>query len=279
MKDILLFENAGKVSGFMDCHVFSYINEGQTESFEAFEKFDLLAFDYYDVKSDSVKNSKIMIYIDREDLFFFCEDNSSLSAVTRMTDSLFENRTNEEALYAFFVRLLKGDMDSLDAFEQKIGAHENALFSSPEHVAVKTISELRKELLRRKRYYEQLVSIFDEMSVNDNGLLSDNIARRIAVLGTRTDRFLGAVVNLQENVTQMREAYQSRLSIKQNELMKLFTVVTVIFLPLTLIVGWYGMNFKFMPELYSQFGYPAVILVSVAIVVWLIWYFKKKKWL
>lgn len=263
----------------MDSHVFSYINEGQTESFEAFENFDLLAFDYYDVKSDSVKNSKIMIYIDREDLFFFCEDNSSLSAVTRMTDSLFENRTNEEALCAFFVRLLKGDMDSLDAFEQKIGAHENALFSSPEHVAVKTISELRKELLRRKRYYEQLVSIFDEMSANDNGLLSDNIARRIAVLGTRTDRFLGAVVNLQENVTQMREAYQSRLSIKQNELMKLFTVVTVIFLPLTLIVGWYGMNFKFMPELYSPFGYPAVIFVSIAIVVWLIWYFKKKKWL
>ena len=279
MKDILLFENAGKVSGFMDSHVFSYINEGQTESFEAFENFDLLAFEYYDVKSDSVKNSKIMIYIDREDLFFFCEDNSSLSVVTRMTDSLFENRTNEEALYAFFVRLLKGDMDSLDAFEQKIGAHENALFSSSEHVAVKTISELRKELLRRKRYYEQLVSIFDEMSANDNGLLSDNIARRIAVLGTRTDRFLGAVVNLQENVTQMREAYQSRLSIKQNELMNLFTVVTVIFLPLTLIVGWYGMNFKFMPELYSPFGYPAVILVSVAIVVWLIWYFKKKKWL
>lgn len=77
----------------------------------------------------------------------------------------------------------------------------------------------------------------------------------------------------------MREAYQSRLSIKQNELMKLFTVVTVIFLPLTLIVGWYGMNFKFMPELYSPLGYPAVIFVSAAIVVWLIWYFKKKKWL
>ncbi len=279
MKDILLFENAGKVSGFMDSHVFSYINEGQTESFEGFENFDLLAFDYYDVKSDSVKSSKIMIYIDREDLFFFCEDNSALSAVTRMTDQLFENRTNEEALYAFFVRLLKGDMDSLDAFEQKIGAHENALFSSSERVAVETISELRKELLRRKRYYEQLVSIFDEMSANDNGLLPDNIARRIAVLGTRTDRFLGAVVNLQENVAQMREAYQSQLSIRQNELMKIFTVVTVIFLPLTLIAGWYGMNFKFMPELYSPFGYPAVILVSVAIVIWLIWYFKKKKWL
>lgn len=279
MKDILLFENADKVSGFMDPLVFSYINEGQTESFEGFEKFDLMAFDFYDVKSDSLHNSKIMIYLDREDLFFFCEDEAALSAVTRLSDGIFAGRSNEESLYAFFVHLLKGDMDSLDAFEQEIEAHERILISSPEDEALESISSCRKELLRRKRYYGQLVSIFDEMSANDNALLSDNIARRIAVLGTRTDRFLGAVINLQETVTQMREAYQSQLSIKQNELMKIFTVVTVIFLPLTLIAGWYGMNFKFMPELYSPFGYPAVIFVSILIVSGLIWYFKKKKWL
>lgn len=279
MKDILLFENADKVSGFMDPLVFSYINEGQTESFESFEKFDLMAFDFYDVKSDSLHNSKIMIYLDREDLFFFCEDDAALSAVTRLCDGIFAGRSNEESLYAFFVRLLKGDMDSLDAFEQEIETHERILISSPEDEALESISSCRKELLRRKRYYGQLVSIFDEMSANDNALLSDNIARRIAVLGTRTDRFLGAVINLQETVTQMREAYQSQLSIKQNELMKIFTVVTVIFLPLTLIAGWYGMNFKFMPELYSPFGYPAVIFVSILIVSGLIWYFKKKKWL
>ena len=62
-----------------------------------------------------------------------------------------------------------------------------------------------------------------------------------------------------------------------DELMKLFTIVTVIFLPLTLLVGWYGMNFN-MPELGWKYGYPAVIVLSIIIVLLLILYFKKKKW-
>ena len=60
--------------------------------------------------------------------------------------------------------------------------------------------------------------------------------------------------------------------------MKLLTIVTTIFLPLSLIVGWYGMNFQGMPELSWAYGYPAVIAVSVLIAVCLVIYFKKKRW-
>lgn len=77
----------------------------------------------------------------------------------------------------------------------------------------------------------------------------------------------------------MREAYQSQIDIEQNSLMKFFTLITAIFLPLTLMVGWYGMNFKNMPELASRYGYPVFIVVSILVSIFLIRYFKKKKWL
>ena len=61
--------------------------------------------------------------------------------------------------------------------------------------------------------------------------------------------------------------------------MRLFTVVSTIFLPLTVITGWFGMNFKNMPELYWQFGYPMVAILSVLVTVGIIYYCKKHKYL
>ena len=78
---------------------------------------------------------------------------------------------------------------------------------------------------------------------------------------------------------QLRDLYQAHIDIKQNRIMTVLTVVTTIFMPLTLIVGWYGMNFKYMPELEWQWGYPVVILVCVVIAVGSLLFFKKKKWL
>ena len=80
-------------------------------------------------------------------------------------------------------------------------------------------------------------------------------------------------------MAHLREAYQAQLSIRQNDLMKVFTVVTAVFLPLTLLTGWYGMNFAFMPELRWRYGYPAVMVLGAAIVGALLYWFKRKKWL
>ena len=84
---------------------------------------------------------------------------------------------------------------------------------------------------------------------------------------------------MQDIVSQMREAYQSQLEIQQNDLMKVFTVVTTVFLPLNLITGWYGMNFKDMPELSWHYGYGSIIVVCFLIVIFLLYLFKKKKWI
>jgi magnesium transporter len=84
---------------------------------------------------------------------------------------------------------------------------------------------------------------------------------------------------LQEYSVQVREAYHAQLEYDLNKIMKMFTVVTTVFLPLTLIVGWYGMNFTTMPELTWKYGYLAVIIMSLAVIVFCMIIFKKKKFL
>lgn len=140
------------------------------------------------------------------------------------------------------------------------------------------IVDFRQQILCMKKYYEQLSSVFEDICDNENGVLSEDYIHYFGIIQNRVEKLLANVINLREYVTQIRESYQAQLDIQTNNLMKIFTLVTAIFMPLSLIAGWYGMNFINMPELTFRYGYPAVIIVCVIItVVWFI-YFKKKKW-
>ena len=97
------------------------------------------------------------------------------------------------------------------------------------------------------------------------------------MLYRRTERRFQNVLNLRESVTQVRESYEAEVDISLNTTMKIFTVVTTIFLPLTLIVGWYGMNFD-MPEYGWENGYLFVSIISVLFLSAGILFFRKKKW-
>ena len=280
MRMVLPMSRLREMEPYMDAKVLHYIHEGQIEAFEGFEDFDLIAFDWYDVRGQRTAASQMLLYLDREDLFVFCEDAAAEAAAqAALLVPEEETLPNEQALHRFFVRLLKGDMVHLDRLEAAISDGETDVLTGAHEAYLDRIIAWRQELLRLKRYYEQLDSIFDDLAENDNGLLSRQDVRRFANLGNRMERYLNAVQSLRESVAQLREAYQSQLSIQQNDLMKIFTVVTAVFLPLSLLAGWYGMNFAGMPELHWKYGYPAVILVSVGIVAALVIYFKKKKWL
>lgn len=75
----------------------------------------------------------------------------------------------------------------------------------------------------------------------------------------------------------MRELFQAEIDIRQSRIMKILTIVTTIFLPLSLVADWYGMNFAYMPELSWKYGYPAVIVVSALVILICLWIMKKKR--
>lgn len=213
--------------------------------------------------------------------FFICKDDESEHYFNNFVYELIDefHPSNEQLLYRFFNKLLRADMDYLDCLETEMNNKEAELLSGRLRNTLEEIINWQRELLRLKHYYEQLDTVFDEMSGNDNDLLSPAALKHILILGARTDRYLNKVDNMRELASQMHATYQAQLSIQQNDFMKVFTVVTAVFLPLTLLVGWYGMNFTYMPELHWQYSYPVVIASSAGIVIFLIWFFKHKKWL
>lgn len=275
MQKILYTDQISTHKDIVDPKITEYIQRDQIVTFESFEDFDLLAFDWYDTGSPETALSRILIYLDRKDMLILCRDKRVYEKARTL---LPEGLSNERALYHFFVNLLKDDVGILEAFESRITDTEDDALQSSRRDYLDQIIEFRKELLRLKRYYEHLNDILDNLTACDNGLISEDGLRDFRILVNRTGRFCASVNNLRDYVTQMREAYQAQIDIEQNSLMKVFTVITAVFLPLTLLVGWYGMNFKYMPELSWRYGYPAVIAVSVIVCVALIVCFKRKKW-
>ena len=110
------------------------------------------------------------------------------------------------------------------------------------------------------------------------GIFDDVELIYIANLHSKISRIVNDIESLANSADHIGDAYSSSLDIKLNHSMNLFTLITTIFFPLTILVGWYGMNFNSMPEFTWKYGYIYVIALSVAIVVVMMFIGKKKKW-
>jgi len=128
-------------------------------------------------------------------------------------------------------------------------------------------------------HYEQIIDMTQELEENENGFFNEDNLRYIHLFMNLMARRYDSAVSLREHTMQVRDLYNAQLEVRQNRTMTLLTVITTIFMPLTLIAGWYGMNFRYMPELGWRIGYPLVIVISIAIVVFCLIIFKKKRWL
>ncbi|MBE5862987.1 MAG: magnesium transporter [Lachnospiraceae bacterium] len=258
----------------MEAAVVKYIEEGQIETFEGFDNFSIIAFDWYDIKNLEADPSQMLLYFDTDDLFVICENEVSYEAATKYFS---EAPSNERSMYLFFKNLFKGDTKNLEELEDRISDLDDAVIHDGSEEIREKILDARYEVLRLKKYYEQFEEIFDELCDNDNEMISADYINYFDVLNNRCERLLRQVLNLKEYVVQVRESYQAQIDIEQNRLMKVFTLMTSIFLPLTLIAGWYGMNLQ-MPEFGWKYGYPVVIFVCLLVcVIWAI-VFKKKGW-
>lgn len=190
-----------------------------------------------------------------------------------------ENITLERLVCFFFEELTAGDGIELEKFEQEINRlEETVLKNRADRNFNMYLLNMKKELLIRRGYYEQLIDISEALRENENEIFDAARTDSFQIFTAKAIRLKENIDLLRDSVVHLWDAYQAYLDMKLNQTMKIFTLVTTIFFPMTVIVGWYGMNFDFMPELHWRYGYIYVIILSMAVVTCLYLWFKKKKW-
>ena len=185
----------------------------------------------------------------------------------------------ERFLYDFLEQIVKRDRDLLEHYDKELDAMEGAISNEKGEMVSERVNEIRTEIRDLRVHYEQLLDFGQELEENENSFFKQDNLRYFRLFSNRIDRLRDSAVAISDHASQIRDIYKAHLDIKQNRIMTVLTIVTTIFMPLTLIAGWYGMNFRYMPELDSEWGYPIAITVSLLIVVDSLVFFKLKKWL
>lgn len=183
-------------------------------------------------------------------------------------------------LYVFLDELLEKDAVILENMDFRIARMEEKLVrEKPPKNFHNEIFSMKRELLLLRSYYEQLLEIGERLYGNDNKVLREKDREQFELFTQRVQRFRDNVMFLKEGLVEVREAYESYVDYTMNATMKFLTVSTTVFMPLTFMTGWYGMNFEYMPEIYKKAGYPLFCTAAILVAAVILIYFKKKRYL
>ena len=185
----------------------------------------------------------------------------------------------ERFLYDFLEILIERDLRILIETEQELGQIEDEILEGGLEQYPDRLNEIRKFLMDLRIHYEQLLDFGQELEENENGFFEEVNLRYFRLFTERVMRLMDQVKQLRDYTVQLRELFSTQLDIRMNRIMTVLTIVTAIFMPLTLIAGWYGMNFVYMPELKWRYSYYVVFGVSLTILIGGIAWFRKRKWL
>lgn len=231
-------------------------------------------------ENPSAPNVRFAFALDEKGIVFIDDSGYSEQIIEKIIRSKKWSKPSlERFIYDFLEQIISEDQIILEKYDKELDELESEILNGSEVNPSKRLSKIRSDLRDMRIHYEQLIDMGQEFEENENSFFKKDNVRYFHLFTQRVERLYDIASSLREYTVQIRELYQSQLEVKQNRIMTLLTVITSIFMPLTLIAGWYGMNFKYMPELEFKSAYPIIIILSILIVIISLIFFKKKKWL
>lgn len=235
---------------------------------------------------ESIKNiefEQISMIIIRNHIISFQEnDNNTFQQIReriKKVNGKIRNRGVDYLAYALIDSIVDHYYLALEYLGEKIEFLEDELMLDPGPNVLKEIHTLKTEMLFVRKAIWPLREIINALARGDSALFNHDTLIYLRDVYDHIIQVIDTIEMYRDMVTGMFDIYISSVSYKLNEVMKVLTIIATIFIPLTFIVGLYGMNFKYMPELEWEWGYPAVLIFMALMSAFMIMYFKKKNWI
>lgn len=281
-----VIEYVGKLFGIHPLVMEDIMNTNQRPKLEVYDDFIFVSLKvvYRNTeKNDAPQVEQISFVLGDHYLLSFQEiDSDYFQPIRQRIDrdgSRIRTMKTDYLLIALIDLVVDQYLSLIDQIGDDMEILEDKVYSHPEkeHLYLvmsnkRQLLNLRKIILPIKESLLKVKGMDSELIDPKNRIFFEDVHDHLATVQESLDLYF----ELNKNI---RESYMSSIGLKTNEVMKLLTIISTLFIPLTFIVGIYGMNFKYMPELSWKNGYYYIWGLMIVITILLIIYFKKRKWI
>jgi len=280
-----ILERLGEYFGLHPLVVEDILNTDQRPKVEDFGDyiFIVLKMFYYDDSADEIVTEQISLTLGPTLVISFQEREGDVFNPIRERIRSEKGRIRKMGADYLAYVLVDSIVDSyfiiLEKLGEKIEDLEEELVTDPRPETLQTIHNLKREMIFLRKSVWPLREVVSGLERGESPLIQESTGIYLRDVYDHTIQVIDTVETIRDMLSGMLDIYLSSVSNRMNEVMKVLTIIATIFIPLTLIAGIYGMNFRYMPELEWPWAYPMLWLIMLAIGVLMLIYFRRKRWL
>lgn len=280
-----IVERIGTIFGIHQLVLEDILNTNQRPKFEEYDDHlyivlkCLLSAD----EQFTVSDEQISLLVLKNFVFLFKEKKDALfhsvQQQIRTSKGRFRSLGADYLTYAILDTIVDQNFILIDSLDEAITSLEDSLLASePTQDTLNKIQSLKREINNIRRHISPIRELLAGMLHSESELINEKTHIYLRDVSDHAIRIIESIESYRDILTGLLGIYISSVSNKMNEIMKVLTVFASIFIPLTFLVGIYGMNFEYMPELKWKWAYPTLWAAFIAIPFVLLIYFKRKKW-
>ena len=255
-------------------------HQPKVEEYENYLFFTLKML--YRIEENVIDYEQISFVLGKNYLLSFQEKEGDLFGSLRERIRLDQGRVRKKKADYLLYRLIDIIVDNyytvLDSIGQQIEQIEDDIYKNSSGQEFRKIQRLKKELIYLRKALYPLRDAMSKLIKDESGFIDSSNSRFFSDIYSHVAHLIDSLDTYKDLTSGLMDIYINTLNTRMNEVMKVLTVISTIFIPLTFIVGVYGMNFDIMPELRWKLGYYAIWIVMLLVVVVMIRYFRYKKW-
>lgn len=285
LHDTRMIEAIGEQFNIHSLLLEDILNTDHRPKLEDFEQYLLVMVKMltYDDARDSIQSEQVSILLGAGFLVTFQEQKGDIFDSIRLRIKSGKGRIREMQAdylaYALLDAVVDGYFQILEKIGDQIETLETELMNHPRPEILRRIHRLKREMILLRKAVWPLREVIGGLERSESGLIQPGSRIFLRDVYDHTIQIIDTVETFRDMLAGMLDTYLSVINNRMNEIMKVLTVITTLFIPLSFIAGIYGMNFKNMPELEWDFGYFGVLFFMLLVSIGMLFYFRKKDWL